>query len=82
MTKGVRTEKMIKRCQQKTELSNGHYCDHAFNIIGPAHDILYLSHMRKLMPLIKAHADVSIKARDLNIGLSLHLHTYFVYASR
>ena len=33
------------------------------------------------MPLINSHAVVSIKARCLNFGLSLHLHLYFEYAS-
>ena len=32
--------------------------------------------------LIKAHADVFSKVRDLNFGLSLHLHSNFMYASR
>ena len=33
------------------------------------------------MPSIKAHADISNKARGLNFGLSLHLHQYLLYAS-
>ena len=32
--------------------------------------------------LIKAHADISSKVRDLNFSLSLHLHPNFMYASR
>ena len=33
------------------------------------------------MPLINAHADLSIGTRGLSVCLSLHLHPYFVYAS-
>ena len=33
------------------------------------------------MYLINPHADVSIRARGLNFGWSLHLHPTFVYAS-
>ena len=33
------------------------------------------------MPLINTHADISSNARDQNVGLRLHLHPYFVYAS-
>ena len=33
------------------------------------------------MPLVNTHADVSSEARDLNFGLSSHLHPYFVYVS-
>ena len=32
-------------------------------------------------PLIKAHADLSREAKVLKFGLSLHLYSYFVYAS-
>ena len=33
------------------------------------------------MPLINTHADVDSEVRGLNVGLSLYLHAYFVYAS-
>ena len=32
-------------------------------------------------PLIKAHDDITCGARGLNFHLSLHLHTYLMYAS-
>ena len=35
----------------------------------------------KPVTLIKAHANVCSEARGLNLGLSLHLSPYFVYAS-
>ena len=38
------------------------------------------SHMRKCL-LKTDHADVSSEARGLNVGLGLHIHPYFVYAS-
>ena len=34
------------------------------------------------MPLINANAKVSSEGRDLNFGLNLQIHPYFVYASR
>ena len=37
--------------------------------------------MRKFF-LINTHADVSSEAIGLNLGLSFHLHLYFVYATR
>ena len=35
-----------------------------------------------LKPPFNIHADISRVANGLNFGLSLHLHPYFVYASR
>ena len=50
-------------------------------IYGPANKfsviILYAQ-----MPLMDAHADISSKAGGLHFGLNLHLHPYYVFASR
>ena len=47
----------------------------------PAHEILVLSAYAQKPSLI-THADVSSETRGLHFGLSLHLHSYFVYVSR
>ena len=46
----------------------------------PAHKILVLITYAH-MALTCVHADASSAARDLNLGLSHHLHLYFMYAS-
>ena len=51
------------------------------NDMGQCMKFWYLSHMHKY-PLANARADVYSEARGLNFSLSLHLHPYFVYASR
>ena len=50
-------------------------------IYWPAHEfsvIILYAHM----PLMDAHAGISSKAGGLHYGLNLHLHPYYVYASR
>ena len=42
----------------------------------------YLSHNYAQKPPINAHADISSEVTCLTFGLSLHLHPYFLYASR
>ena len=49
-------------------------------ISGPAHKIAVLITYVQ-MPLMNSHADISSKAKGLNFGLSLYLHSYFVYWS-
>ena len=39
----------------------------------------YLMHMRK-SPL-SSHSDISSRVRELNFGLSFHLHPHFVYVN-
>ena len=51
---------------------------------GPAHQVLVLISYVQML-LINAHTDVSIEARGLNFGLSLHVHPYlqgFRFVSR
>ena len=46
----------------------------------PVHEILVrISYMQK--PPLKAHADISSRAKSLNLSRSLHLHPNFVYVS-
>ena len=52
-----------------------------FKHVGQHMGFWYLSHLLKKHPL-KAHVDIPSSASDLNISLSLHLHSYFVYESR
>ena len=53
-----------------------------FNITyGPTHEILVLIAYAQI-PLTNDYADASSGTRDLDVGLSLNLHPYFLYASR
>ena len=47
----------------------------------PAHEISVLTACAQI-PLISAHIDVPSEPRILIFGLSLHLHPYFMSASR
>ena len=48
--------------------------------MGQAHGILVLNAYGQKPPL-NSHSDISSRFRELNFGLSCHLHPYFVYVN-
>ena len=58
------------------------YAEFQFNLpsFGPAHAMILVLITYAQRPSVNAHANVYIRARDLNFRLSFHLQLYFMYA--